>query len=87
MGLRHYLGIQLRLRAFYEGKNNVNHLLYVKTQLVKVVVIRPHPVASADSSNLGHASEGLFVYIPLRYVRGYLFGREFHGDIVKGNCP
>jgi len=56
-------------------------------QLVKIVAIRPHPVVSADSSKIGHACEGLLVYIPLKYVRGYLFRREVHGDIVKGKCP
>jgi len=46
-------------------------------QLVKILVIRPHPVAGADSSKRGHASEGPLVYILLKLCMDTLLVGKF----------
>ena len=53
-GLRHYLGIQLHLWTPYESNNDTSQCSYIMPKLLKAVVIRPHKIASADSSVYGY---------------------------------
>ena len=83
MGIRRYLGIQLHLWASYEGKNAMNPLLYITAQLIKVVVIRPHPVGSADSLNIAHLVKSCYLMSQTSMSMGTFWGGKVHG----GLCP
>ena len=52
---RHCLVIQLHLWTPYGSKNDTSQCSYIMPKVLKAVVIRPHPIASADSSIMGHA--------------------------------
>ena len=67
-GLRQYLGIQLNLWTPYESINDTSLCSYIMPILLKAVVIRPHPIASADISIMGHACERILICIPLKCV-------------------
>ena len=83
---RHYLDIQLHLWTPYESINDTIQCSYIMPKLLEAVVIRPHPIASADSSIMGHACERILICIPLMCVYGYFYEREVHGDTVKDKC-